>query len=336
MMSTVAPGLLTGLLRQVSRSFYLTLRVLPPAVRPQIGLAYLLARTTDTVADTEVLDAPRRLEALRALQDRIQGATSAPLEFEAFVRSQSSSAERVLLERSEEALAALENLGVDDRALIRQVLGVITGGQALDLQRFHGAGRGRILALRDDAELRDYTYRVAGCVGEFWTRLCRRHVFPGAVLNDDDLVGKSVLFGQGLQLVNILRDLPRDLQQGRCYLPADRLEKAGLVPADLLLSASEPRVRPLYDEYLDLAEGWLGSGWDYTNALPWRCARVRLACAWPVLIGVRTLRRLRVGPILDPGCRIRVSRGEVRSILLGTLLRYPFRSAWTAQFWRGR
>ena len=33
--------------KQTSRSFYLTLRVLPRAVRPQIDLAYLLARTTD-------------------------------------------------------------------------------------------------------------------------------------------------------------------------------------------------------------------------------------------------------------------------------------------------
>ena len=46
--------LLTDLLKGVSRSFYLTLRVLPGRIRPQIGLAYLLARATDTLADTEV------------------------------------------------------------------------------------------------------------------------------------------------------------------------------------------------------------------------------------------------------------------------------------------
>ena len=47
--------LLTSLLRDVSRSFYLTLRILPSGIRQQIGLAYLLARTTDTIADTELL-----------------------------------------------------------------------------------------------------------------------------------------------------------------------------------------------------------------------------------------------------------------------------------------
>jgi farnesyl-diphosphate farnesyltransferase len=49
------PRPLTDLLKATSRSFYLTLRVLPAAVRPQISLAYLLARTTDTIADTEIV-----------------------------------------------------------------------------------------------------------------------------------------------------------------------------------------------------------------------------------------------------------------------------------------
>jgi len=48
-------GTSNDLLKATSRSFYLTLRVLPAAVRSQIGLAYLLARTTDTIADTELV-----------------------------------------------------------------------------------------------------------------------------------------------------------------------------------------------------------------------------------------------------------------------------------------
>ena len=58
---------LNQLLKQTSRSFYLTLRVLPGAIRPQIGLAYLLARTTDTIADTELVPArttPRRAQTI--------------------------------------------------------------------------------------------------------------------------------------------------------------------------------------------------------------------------------------------------------------------------------
>src|SRR5207249_12306750 len=105
------------------------------------------------------------------------------------------------------------------------------------------------------------------------------------------LLANGVLFGKGLQLVNILRDLPADLQQGRCYLPGGRLRALGLKPADLLDPANEPRLRPLYDSYLDLAQGHLHAGWAYTNALPGRNPRLRLACAWPILIGLETIKR---------------------------------------------
>ena len=64
-------GTLNDLLKATSRSFYLTLRVLPAAVRPQIGLAYLLARTTDTIADTELVPLEQRLDALKRLRERI-------------------------------------------------------------------------------------------------------------------------------------------------------------------------------------------------------------------------------------------------------------------------
>ena len=76
---------------------------------------------------------------------------------------------------------------------------------------------------------------------------------------------------------------------------------AGLKPEDLLQPANEPRLRPLYHAYLDRAEAHLLAGWAYTNALPRRHVRVRLACAWPILIGRETLVRLRAGQRARPG-----------------------------------
>src|SRR5579871_5825965 len=73
--------LLTDLLKAVSRSFYLTIRVLPKSIRPQIGLGYLLARTTDTVADTEIVPVEQRLKLLQALRERILGTNSTPVDF---------------------------------------------------------------------------------------------------------------------------------------------------------------------------------------------------------------------------------------------------------------
>jgi farnesyl-diphosphate farnesyltransferase len=153
------------------------------------------------------------------------------------------------------------------------------------------------------------------------------------ILGLDHLTGSffedlGVRFGKGLQLVNILRDIPADLQKGRCYIPSKRLEAIGLAPADLLRPENEPRFRPLYNQYLDLAESHLEAGWKYTNLIPFGQMRLRLACAWPILIGQRTLGRLRSGNVLDGAHRIKVPRGEIRQIMLRSLVYYPLQGAW--------
>src|ERR1700690_1255099 len=102
------PKPLTDLLKATSRSFYLTLRVLPARVRPQIGLAYLLARTTDTIADTEIVPLAQRLDALQKLRGRMLGQSSAPLNFGGLAQRQNLSAEKLLLEKTEDSLSALQ------------------------------------------------------------------------------------------------------------------------------------------------------------------------------------------------------------------------------------
>jgi farnesyl-diphosphate farnesyltransferase len=319
-------------LRATSRSFYLTLRVLPTAVRPQIGLAYLLARTADTIADTEIVPLEKRLAALQQWRERLLGQNAAPLDFGELAQHQGASAEKELLENAEAALAALKNFSDADQQLIRDVLQTILSGQELDLQRFSSATAGTITALETETELDDYTYRVAGCVGEFWTRLCRAHLFPHAKLDDAQFLADGIRFGKGLQLVNILRDLPADLARGRCYLPRQKLTAIGLTPADLLHPANANQLRPLYQACLDTAENHLRAGWNYTNTIPLAQFRVRLACAWPILIGARTIEKLRGENILDSRRRVKISRGEVRWILLRSILLCPFPGAWRRQW----
>ena len=208
--------LLTDLLREVSRSFYLTLRVIPKPVREQIGLAYLLARATDTIADTEAIAVPERLAALDQLRQAILAQEKQKIELPQLQERQTNPNERILLERINDALEILFQTSSADRQLIQSVLQTITKGQRLDLERFGSASRANVIALKQPLELDDYTYRVAGCVGEFWTRICLKHLSPKPRVDFDSLIERGIRFGKGLQLVNILRDLPADLQKGRC------------------------------------------------------------------------------------------------------------------------
>ncbi len=298
------------LLERVARSFYLTLRVLPRPVREPLALAYLLARATDSVADTSPLPVARRQELLERMGERIASLHTAPLELEAVAAAQTDPGERELLTRFEALVDRLDHTEPEVRDLIRGVLATILSGQVLDVTRFGAAGPGHLCALETEAELEDYTYRVAGCVGRFWTMLTRTLLFPDYWVDFKLLVERGVRFGQGLQRVNILRDLP----------------------ADLLDPAAMDRFRPVYARYLDQTHALLAEGWTYTNVLPWRQMRLRLACAWPALIGARTLALLRAGNVLDPARRLKVGRAEVRSLLLRSLVLYPAPPLWRRLF----
>jgi farnesyl-diphosphate farnesyltransferase len=314
--------LLGDLLRQVSRSFYLSLAILPAPLREPLGLGYLLARAADTVADTRLIARAERIGYLQALRRLYAGETG---DVGAVARAcaphQRHAAERRLLERLDAILARVARLPERDRAGVRAVLTTLTDGMLFDLARFPGEDAGGLAALDTLEELDRYTYLVAGCVGEFWTEL---HVVHRPRLAGWDVAAMratGVRFGKALQYTNVLRDVPADLAHGRCYLPARELAGLGLAPAELLAPAGAAKARPLLDRLLSVALGHYDAAWRYTLAVPRREWRLRLACAWPLLIGQATLQALAEHPNpLAAAPPVKVPRATVRAILARTVL----------------
>ena len=147
-----------GLLQSVSRSFYLTIALLPETLRAPISIGYLLARTLDTIADaTKAAPAAARLEHLRAFAEAVKYGADA----EAMARLRRdvtaklpAGDEKTLLESAPRVLAWLESIAMPDRWEVRRVIFRIAHGQALDLVRF-GDGR-EVKALANVGELDDY------------------------------------------------------------------------------------------------------------------------------------------------------------------------------------
>ena len=305
-----------SILRSVSRSFYLSIRLLPSPVRDPIALAYLLARTTDTLADTVEVPAPLRMQHLADLAEIIQRRRT-PAETiaigESFAPLQTDASERALIAALPDCIAWLQAIDEADRADIKRVLAHINKGQALDVQRF--ADPATITALETAADLEEYKFLVAGCVGEFWTRVCFRRVPGFSDRAAGEMESFGVQYGKALQLINILRDIGADLRAGRCYLPAEQLRSLGVAPADI---AGQPeRIEPLLRQWHEVAAEGLEAGLDYACAVrPWR---VRLATALPALIGIRTLALLRAAGATAVTHRIKVSRPDVRRILVTTI-----------------
>ena len=321
----------TALLRSVSRSFYLSIRLLPAQLREPIAVAYLLARTTDTVADTAQISGSVRKETLELLSNGIQGTASRDVVTEliaSFVSLQKNASEQQLLKSLPDSIACLEKMEHADRNDIRLVLEKITCGQMLDLQRFDDPQE--IRALSTAAELDEYTYLVAGCVGEFWTRLCFRHVRQFSSRSEDEMLALGQRYGMALQLINVLRDAGSDLRAGRCYFPEHELSAAHLTPSQIL---SEPeRFQPIYRTWLVKAKAGLASGMEYSRAIKNR--RVRAATVLPALIGARTLALLNASGPAALHRTVKIPRGEVRAMIVSLGLTLASRRRIDAMFER--
>ena len=330
--------LLTGLLPQVSRSFYLTIRVLPADLRRPVGLAYLLARAADTIADTRALPPSQRLDRLLGFRAILDGSASSETVTEIahdLTGFQKSQAEGELISSLDDALRCLESTPQADRSLIRSVAVSLTRGMEMDLTVFPPEEAGAVGTLKTDEDLDRYTYHVAGCVGEFWTAITVAHTPALRNWGLEEMSIAGVRFGKALQLTNVLRDIPRDLRIGRCYLPESRLSQLGLTPDDLLEPSVAQAARPALTWWIERALEHYEVAVDYILAIPRRCLRLRLAALWPVIIGLATLGKLAQNrDWLNAEVTTKVSRRWVYSVMAAS---FPAaRSNTLVKRWTGR
>jgi len=313
-LSVLINAKIDALLEGTSRSFYPTLKYLPKKIRGQIGLLYLLARVADTIADSKHGESEVLLKLLRDYNDVAQGRSSTLPDFTEIALIQTNENEAELLRNVSDVVEGLEVYREEDRVLILECLEIIVGGQILDLERFGTAkDGGNISALSSEEELDDYAFRVAGCVGVFWSKMSLSHLITLSPEKEKEFLAKGIRFGKALQMINILRDIPEDLRFGRCYIPQQSLSEHNLKPEDLLDEKNVDSFRPLYDSYLDLTNEHLDAAVEYIRMLPEKQFRLKASSMLPVLIGQRTVTLLRTGNILNSEERIKVARTEIKS-----------------------
>ena len=271
----------TRILERTSRSFYLTLRLLPRSVRADASLGYLLARATDTIADTSMHPVAQRADMLRSAAASLGRESIEGYDPSAWSAAQRDPAERALLAGLPDLWRRMASRPAPARDRLVRVMAHIVGGQIMDLERFH-AGAPPL----DDSELDRYTFLVAGSVGEFWTELCEAELPHFATAPAAEMRAHARRYGQALQLVNIIRDRRMDAALGRIYV-ADH---------DVVRRSAQARE-------------WLAESVPYCAAL--RSGRLRYATLLPALLGWRTLamETARVPETITPA---KVPRSEVR------------------------
>ena len=282
------------MLKGVSRSFYLTIRLLPTEMRKPVGIAYLLARASDTVADTEMVSVTEREDLLRSYGEKLSSQKLAELEIEHFVPFVEDAREQLLMHKLGEIQDNLESLSADNQSSVHNLMEKILKGQLWDLTYFP---QGRTTTVPDKDKLLEYTYLVAGSVGEFWTDIGFEN-FPGYCSDSYSLMWeRGRHYGQALQLVNILRDVGKDESLGRMYL------------------------KPEWEaEMLQLARQWLDEGLRYCESLG--TIRLRTTTALPALLGHKTLDLLETAAPFEKKVGVKVSRSQVYASLGNSFARF--------------
>lgn len=301
------------LLKSISRSFYLTLHVLPKPVREPICLGYLLARCTDTIADAPNLSVGQRQQAMRNILQLInkQNTLEQVRDIQNIINPCNYSGNELnLLKHFSQLLDWLFTMDHFSQLEITKVLNKIIHGQQLDIERFYQ--KKNLIGIKTTSELDDYTYLVAGCVGEFWTNICVHYLPNYSKMNAQELLPFAISFGKGLQLINILRDIPSDYQENRCYLPEEQLNKFEIKPDQLLTQTKQ--LEPIMHFWHKKAELYLNDGWQYILSITNK--RIRYTLLIPLLLGYKTLHLLEAQNYLTQDQPIKVSRIQVKVIMI--------------------
>jgi farnesyl-diphosphate farnesyltransferase len=230
---------ISDLLRKTSRTFALTIPLLPEPTAREVTVAYLLFRIIDTFEDATNWTPKRRIEALarfvKLMDEPPEAARELVLECQREPPIENPGYQELLSETAT-VLGAFRELRTVSRVSIRQHLARSAEGMGRFVARADGPQGLQITSLED---LCDYCYRVAGIVGEMLTELFllnRPKLAPVA----QDLRKLAAKFGEGLQLINILKDTYPDQVDGRVYLPsqAQLSDVFDLAEQDLSIAAA--------------------------------------------------------------------------------------------------
>lgn len=311
------------LLRATSRTFALSIEGLPPLLREQVAVAYLLFRVSDYLEDHETLDPSDKVRLLERWESAItrpalRGVFRDEL---ALVPHREDDAEAVVAREFAMLLEALDGFPDEVRRAITGRVRETTRGMA----RWQARGP----VVEDEADMDDYMHHVAGLVGYLVTDLFSIH-FASVAGRRDLLMPLAREFGLALQCVNILRGLRKDYDRGWIFVPRSFCAAYGLLTTDLFRRSEQCRAMRVVADLVAKAERHLKAGLAYVRLLPRRLHSVRLACMWPLLFAARTIAATRDNPGVLTG-EVKITRRTVKRIV-GTSTLLGWSNAWLSGY----
>ncbi|MEM6640065.1 MAG: phytoene/squalene synthase family protein [Pseudomonadota bacterium] len=300
------------ILPRVSRTFALTIPQLPVPLRDTVINAYLMCRIADTVEDEPTLTAATKRDFQTLFLDAVDDPRKALRfagELTPLLSDNMLDAERELVEHADQVMATTRALPLRQRTALVRCLRIMCTG----MSRFQTDKSRRGLATLGD--LKEYCYVVAGVVGEMLTELFCAHN-RDIDAHKAELMERSVAFGRGLQMTNILKDIWEDRDADTCWLPREVFAQQGFDLTDLSPDRNGRAYQAGLNTLIGVAHAGLREALHYTQTIPKREVGIRRFCLWSIGLAVLTLRKIAGQPDYTAAQQVKVSRRAVHATIL--------------------
>ena len=226
-------------LQKNGKSFYWASQFLGREMAGNAAILYAFCRVLDDMADGDMEDGPERLSNMQKKLLQKTGVSDPVLE---------------------EILPFFDELNLPKRAVTDLIEGLLQD------QKY--------VLLKNEAELIQYSYHVAGTVGWMMCSVLK--------CNNKNALSFALDLGIAMQLTNIARDVYEDACMGRRYLPSNWVDN--LSPSQIVEAAREPNsnkanvIKRAILKLLELSDTYYGSGVKGLVSLPWK-AHLAIAIA---------------------------------------------------------
>ena len=280
------------ILPKVSRTFALNIAHLKGDIYKAVLLGYLFFRIADTFEDNSFQNETQKITALndyseifrknKSLDERLKRYESLKS------RWKEESPDKHLVEDGGKVIRCYFELPDIYREIIDSHIARTSEGMAR-FQKRKLVSNSKVFQIHNIDDLEEYCYYVAGIVGEMLTQIfCQQKNISALKL---ELEKYQAPFGLALQVTNIVKDYPKDIERGWCYIPASITEKYGIT-LDKMTRLSIFQKKRILSELTPLILGYLNSTLQYIKSIPESERPIRMFCIIPFALAYNTLLHL--------------------------------------------
>ena len=277
------------LLKKTARTLYLSAKFMPKAISKTFGCAYLICRAADSIADTDLIDANKRISLIHTYPKLVETNDEnllKDLKNSIPQKNNLHENEKLLLDNIEICLQEFKTLKPLHKQFTLKVVNAVCSAMEWDLSYFPNTQSQLIKASPNAARTELYCEHMGGEPGIFWASL----LLDGK--ENKTFIQNAKRIGMALQITNILRDLPQDIKIGRIYLPLTELTANEIMPQDLMEKKIYKKLKPVILKWINWGTDNIVCAKYFMRDIPRRNFFARATVAWPVLWSLDTLKLL--------------------------------------------